>query len=113
MLPNQNALPSHMPIHILPLAAHNPSPADLHNQIWADDDRPYLAFIYQSPLFGDAMSRFASFGHETVLQGSSTWHLPYDMAKSWKNFEQGSGLAANMIYQIFVIRQILLLYQNL
>jgi hypothetical protein len=62
------------------------SPRQLRGNVWALHNCPYVPFVLFSPFYGAMTSRFAT--PPEIVKDIHGYHLPSDVAKSWKTLEQ-------------------------
>ena len=78
------------------------SPTQLRKRVWAVHNRPYLPFVLNSPFHGVMTSRFATPPGQIPLEKDKYgYHLPADVAKSWKIFEKSCRQAASLLRTSF------------
>ncbi|PPQ81890.1 hypothetical protein CVT26_014321 [Gymnopilus dilepis] len=74
------------------------SPSDLRHRRWSLDCHPYLAFIPTSAFTSNLKLWFLTPAKEVrLVQGSYGWHLPTEVAKKWKEFEQTTRKVAQFL----------------
>ena len=83
---NRSSLPPDIPSYTdMP---QSPTPSQLCSRLWSADRYPYLSFSLQFPFVGQ-WARFATPVSEIQLTHDRYgWHLPRDIQREWKHFEQ-------------------------
>jgi hypothetical protein len=80
----------------------NIPPSQLRNRVWAHHHSPYLPFVLKSPFNGCMTSRFATPPEDTPLEKDKYgYHLPVDVARSWKTLEQSCRQVATVLRSAF------------
>src|SRR5271156_647664 len=80
------------------------SPTQLRRRVWALQNHPYLPFILNSPFHGVISSRLATPPDQIHIEEDSYgFHLPDDVAKSWKTLEQSYRAAAEALRSYFIL----------
>jgi len=80
----------------------NISPSQLRNHVWAHHHSPYLPFVLKSPFNGPMTSRFATPPEDTPFEKDKHgYHLPVNVAKSWKTLEQSCRQVATVLRSAF------------